>query len=217
MGNTTLYAIWSKNEATSPKAAENNQTDVQEPEDSAEYPAAELDSEADGVTVHVSAPAGALPEGVQLQTAAVYSGMVTSAIEQSANADGKEVSSLKAIGVTLTDKDGDEIQPNEKVVVTFGNTGVQGEQINVYHMDNEASAPEKIASNVSADPTADDGIVTVDENGTPTAPAEHVDCWAHWLIILGTLLASLYYIGVVIRRQKNINSLRAVAGKGKNV
>lgn len=153
MGNTILYAIWSKNEATSPKAAENNQTDIQEPEDSAEYPAAELDSEADGVTVHVSAPAGALPEGVQLQTAAVYSGMVTSAIEQSANADGKEVSSLKAIDVTLTDKDGNEIQPNEKVVVTFGNTGVQGEQINVYHMDNEASAPEKIASNVSADPT----------------------------------------------------------------
>lgn len=153
VGNTTLYAIWSKNEATSPKAAENNQTDVQEPEDSAEYPAAELDSEADGVTVHVSAPVGALPEGVQLQTAAVYSGMVTSAIEQSANADGKEVSSLKAIDVTLTDKDGNEIQPNEKVVVTFGNTGVQGEQINVYHMDNEASAPEKIASNVSADPT----------------------------------------------------------------
>ena len=64
---------------------------------------------------------------------------------------------------------------------------------------------------------ADDGIVTVDENGTPTAPAEHVDCWVHWLIILGTLLASLHYIGVVIRRQKNINSLRAVAGKGKNV
>lgn len=64
---------------------------------------------------------------------------------------------------------------------------------------------------------ADDGLVTVDENGTPTAPAEHVDCWVHWLIILGTLLASLYYIGVVIRRQKNINSLRAVAGKGKNV
>lgn len=153
VGNTTLYAIWSKNEATSPKAAENNQTDVQEPEDSAEYPAAELDSEADGVTVHVSAPAGALPEGVQLQTAAVYSGAVTYAIEQSANADGKEVSSLKAIDVTLTDKDGNEIQPNEKVVVTFGNTGVQGEQINVYHMDSEASAPEKIASNVSADPT----------------------------------------------------------------
>lgn len=153
VGNTTLYAIWSKNEATSPKAAENNQADVQEPEDSAEYPAAELDSEADGVTVHVSAPAGALPEGVQLQTAAVYSGAVTYAIEQSANADGKEVSSLKAIDVTLTDKDGNEIQPNEKVVVTFGNTGVQGEQINVYHMDSEASAPEKIASNVSADPT----------------------------------------------------------------
>lgn len=153
VGNTTLYAIWSKNEATSPKAAENNQTDVQEPEDSAEYPAAELDSEADGVTVHVSAPAGALPEGVQLQTAAVYSGAVTYAIEQSANADGKEVSSLKAIDVTLTDKDDNEIQPNEKVVVTFGNTGVQGEQINVYHMDSEASAPEKIASNVSADPT----------------------------------------------------------------
>ena len=59
--------------------------------------------------------------------------------------------------------------------------------------------------------------MTVDENGTPTALAEHVDCWVHWLIILGALLASLYYIGVVIRRQKNINSLRAVAGKGKNV
>lgn len=73
-----------------------------------------------------------------------------------------------------------------------------------------------VAASTPAAP-ADDGIVTVDENGTPTAPAEHVDCWVHWLIILGTLLASLYYIGVVIRRQKNINSLRAVAGKGKNV
>lgn len=155
VGNTTLYAIWSQNEATSPKAAENNSTDVQEPADSAKYPAVELDSETDGVTVHVSAPAGALPEGVQLQTAAVYSGTVTSAIEQSAEAEGKEVSSLRAIDVTLIDKDGNEIQPNEKVVVTFGNTGVQGEQINVYHMDSEASAPEKIASNVSAAPTVE--------------------------------------------------------------
>lgn len=155
VGNTTLYAIWSQNEATAPKAAENNSTDVQEPADSAKYPAVELDSEAGGVTVHVSAPAGALPEGVQLQTAAVYSGTVTSAIEQSAEAEGKEVNSLRAIDVTLTDKDGNEIQPNEKVVVTFGNTGVQGEQINVYHMDNEASAPEKIASNVSAAPTVE--------------------------------------------------------------
>ena len=58
--------------------------------------------------------------------------------------------------------------------------------------------------------------MTVDENGTPTTPAEHIDCWVHWLIILGALLASLYYIAVVIRRQKNIHSLRAVAGKGKN-
>ena len=171
VGNTTLYAIWSKNEATSPKAAENNQTDVQEPEDSAEYPAAELDSEADGVTVHVSAPAGALPEGVQLQTAAVYSGAVTYAIEQSANADGKEVSSLKAIDVTLTDKDGNEIQPNEKVVVTFGNTGVQGEQINVYHMDSEASAPEKIASNVSADPTVEAAHFSIYIVSGETTPA----------------------------------------------
>ena len=171
VGNTTLYAIWSKNEATSPKAAENNQTDVQEPEDSAEYPAAELDSEADGVTVHVSAPAGALPEGVQLQTAAVYSGAVTYTIEQSANADGKEVSSLKAIDVTLTDKDGNEIQPNEKVVVTFGNTGVQGEQINVYHMDSEASAPEKIASNVSADPTVEAAHFSIYIVSGETTPA----------------------------------------------
>ena len=171
VGNTTLYAIWSKNGATSPKAAENNQTDVQEPEDSAEYPAAELDSEADGVTVHVSAPAGALPEGVQLQTAAVYSGAVTYAIEQSANADGKEVSSLKAIDVTLTDKDGNEIQPNEKVVVTFGNTGVQGEQINVYHMDSEASAPEKIASNVSADPTVEAAHFSIYIVSGETTPA----------------------------------------------
>lgn len=171
VGNMTLYAIWSKNEATSPKAAENNQTDVQEPEDSAEYPAAELDSEADGVTVHVSAPAGALPEGVQLQTAAVYSGAVTYAIEQSANADGKEVSSLKAIDVTLTDKDGNEIQPNEKVVVTFGNTGVQGEQINVYHMDSEASAPEKIASNVSADPTVEAAHFSIYIVSGETTPA----------------------------------------------
>lgn len=155
VGNTTLYAIWSQNEVTAPKAAENNSTDVREPADSAKYPAVELDSETDGVTVHVSAPAGALPEGVQLQTAAVYSGTVTSAIEQSAEAEGKEVSSLRAIDVTLTDKDGNEIQPNEKVVVTFGNTGVQGEQINVYHMDSEASAPEKIASNVSAAPTVE--------------------------------------------------------------
>ena len=38
---------------------------------------------------------------------------------------------------------------------TYEYTGVQGEQINVYHMDSEASAPEKIASNVSADPTVE--------------------------------------------------------------
>ena len=91
-----------------------------------------------------------------------------------------------------------------------------GATVNVVPAPTTPSVTYIVAAPTPAAP-ADDVLVTVDENGTPTTPAEHLDCWVHWIIILGTLLASLYYIGVVIRRQKNINSLRAVAGKGKNV
>ena len=48
---------------------------------------------------------------------------------------------------------------------------------------------------------------TIDDDGTPLADGKHVDCWVHWLILLGMILSAVYFVGVCVRRRKFTSNL----------
>jgi|GEM_PF-7038277 len=88
----------------------------------------------DGTTVKVEAPAGALPQGTTLEAKAVQNDAVTQAVTDAAKADGTELTSVKAIDVTLRDAAGRELEPGAAVKVTFSNTGMGSDDVSVYHV-----------------------------------------------------------------------------------
>ena len=48
---------------------------------------------------------------------------------------------------------------------------------------------------------------TIDDDGTPLASGKHEDCWVHWLMLLGMILSTVYFVGVSVRRRKFTSSL----------
>ena len=89
------------------------------PEEDVKYPAQTFTGKASKVTVRVTAPEGALPEGTEMTVTAVKPADVEEAIQKEAGEDAKVV---KAVDITFTDKDGKEIEPKEKVSVNFANS-----------------------------------------------------------------------------------------------
>ena len=105
----------------------------------------------DGARVTVKAPEGALPKGAKV-TAKVVT--VTSEMQKAVEdaAGEKAVKILKAYDVTITDAEGNEIQPDESVKVTIQNANVEGENLSVYHMSEEGT--EKVADNADGEKTS---------------------------------------------------------------
>ena len=52
---------------------------------------------------------------------------------------------------------------------------------------------------------------TIDDEGTPlTSGAKaHVDCWVHWLMIIGLIVSAIYFGGVAIRRRTFSSQLQS--------
>ena len=48
---------------------------------------------------------------------------------------------------------------------------------------------------------------TIDDDGTPLASGKHEDCWVHWLMLLGMILSTVYFVGVSVRRRKFTSNL----------
>ena len=48
---------------------------------------------------------------------------------------------------------------------------------------------------------------TIDDGDTPLAAGKHEDCWVHWIILIGMILSSVYFVGVSVRRRKFTSSL----------
>lgn len=124
----------------------------------------------DGTTVKVEAPAGALPQGTTLEAKAVQNDAVTQAVTDAAKADGTELTSVKAIDVTLRDAAGRELEPGAAVKVTLSNTGMGSDDVSVYHVTaadgdeaNASSADELTVNAVDTQKAeADEQVFTTD-------------------------------------------------------
>ncbi len=106
------------------------------------YPAQKFTAKASGVTVRISAPEGALPEGTEVTVTAVEPAAVENAIEKAA---GKEVNVVKAVDITFTDKDGKKIEPEKQISVNFENSKFGGlDDPKVFHVKDNGVA-EKVS------------------------------------------------------------------------
>ena len=118
-----------------------------EPEQPA-YPAFLGYAHAGNITVKVTAPEGALPEGTRVLAEAVHRADVAAAVAGVVEEQGRTLEGAVALDVTLVDKDGNAIQPNGSVSVSFFNAGMgEGEAVGVYRVADDASSVEAIPAN----------------------------------------------------------------------
>lgn len=129
-------------EVTEEQAAE----DLEEEEDEElEYPAQYFSGSAGGVSVSVSAPEGALPEGTTMNVSAVSAASVQSAVE---DAIGAEAAKIKAVDITFR-HEGKDIEPKKAVKVHMNASGMANEgNQSVVHIADNGSA-NVVTQNVS--------------------------------------------------------------------
>ena len=102
------------------------------------------------VGVHASAAEGVLPKGARLIVEQVNRKAILNAVENTVSDNNKEMDSAVALDISIVDKDGNKIQPNGIVNITFVNTGVSGDEVKIYHVEDDASAVTEIANNTES-------------------------------------------------------------------
>lgn len=125
--------------------------DVVEVEADVSNPAFEGYAQAGNVLVKVTAAKGVLPEGATVQATRIERQDVVDAVAERVESQGKVLEDAIAIDVTLLDKDGNEIQPNGALNVCFFDANVEGEEVGVYRVSDDASQVETIGAR-QADP-----------------------------------------------------------------
>lgn len=125
--------------------------DVVEVEADVSNPAFEGYAQAGNVLVKVTAAEGVLPEGATVQATRIERQDVVDAVAERVESQGKVLEDAIAIDVTLLDKDGNEIQPNGALNVCFFDANVEGEEVGVYRVSDDASQVETIGAR-QADP-----------------------------------------------------------------
>ena len=135
---------------TEEKTEEDAETDPEAKEELPEYPAFDMSATAGNVTVHVTAAEGVLPSGAQLIVKRVTRKAILNAVEETVTEKDKEVDSAIALDITIVNADGIEIQPNGIVNVSFENVAVGGEEVNVYHVTDDASTVTEVATNTQS-------------------------------------------------------------------
>lgn len=125
--------------------------DVVEVEADVSNPAFEGYAQAGNVLVKVTAAEGVLPEGATVQATRVERQDIVDAVAERVESQGKVLEDAIAIDVTLLDKDGNEIQPNGALNVCFFDANVEGEEVGVYRVSDDASQVETIGAR-QADP-----------------------------------------------------------------
>lgn len=103
----------------------------------------------DGAIITVSAPAGVLPAGSKVTANVVNLDSVRQTLEEAVASDGRKLTDYKVYDITITDADGNEIQPDGNVTVTIKGADIQGESVDVYHIEDDNA--EKIADDVDGD------------------------------------------------------------------
>ena len=125
--------------------------DVVEVEADVSNPAFEGYAQAGNVLVKVTAAEGVLPEGATVQATRIERQDVVDAVAERVESQGKVLEDAIAIDVTLLDKDGNEIQPNGALNVCFFDANVEGEEVGMYRVSDDASQVETIGAR-QADP-----------------------------------------------------------------
>ena len=135
---------------TEEKTEEDAEADPEAKEELPEYPAFDMSATAGNVTVHVTAAEGVLPSGAQLIVKRVTRKAILNAVEETVTEKDKEVDSAIALDITIVNADGIEIQPSGIVNVSFENVAVGGEEVNVYHVTDDASTVTEVATNTQS-------------------------------------------------------------------
>lgn len=144
-----------ENQTTEPaKTEEKNEDDAEaDPEvkeELVEYPAFDQSEVAGDVVVHATAAEGVLPRDSKLVVKRITRKAILNAVEETVSEKNMEVESAVALDVTIQSKDGVEIQPNGSVNISFENAAVSGDEINVYHVTDDASAVTEVATNTQS-------------------------------------------------------------------
>ena len=144
-----------ENQTTEPaKTEEKNEDDAEaDPEvkeELVEYPAFDQSEMAGDVVVHATAAEGVLPRDSKLVVKRITRKAILNAVEDTVSEKNKEMDSAVALDITIQNKDGIEIQPNGSVNISFENAAVSGDEINVYHVTDDASAVTEVATNTQS-------------------------------------------------------------------
>ena len=131
-------------EADDDSAAEDE--DVVKVEADVSNPAFEGYAKAGNVLVKVTAAEGVLPEGATVQATRIERQDVVDAVEQKVESQGKALEDAVAVDVTLHDEDGKEIQPEGAVNVCFFDANVEGDEVSVFRVSDDAAQVETIGT-----------------------------------------------------------------------
>ena len=170
-----------ENQTTEPaKTEEKNEDDAEaDPEvkeELVEYPAFDQSEMAGDVVVHATAAEGVLPRDAKLVVKRITRKAILNAVEDTVSEKNKEMDSAVALDITIQNKDGVEIQPNGSVNISFENAAVSGDEINVYHVSDDASAVTEVATNTQSFDTNHFSIyVITGENEVPLTTFNFVD------------------------------------------
>ena len=116
-------ASQSEEQVEDSKAEEKSDEEQKESDatDESSKPECTLSQTVDGTTITVKSPEGALEEGWTLEVKKVSAKSVKSAIEGAVE-DADAIEEIKAFDITIYDKDGNAIQPDGSVQVSFSGT-----------------------------------------------------------------------------------------------
>ena len=126
------------------------EADSETKEELPEYPAFDQSETAGNVVVHATAAEGVLPRDSKLVVKRITRKAILNAVEDTVSEKNKEMDSAVALDITIQNKDGVEIQPNGSVNISFENAAVSGDEINVYHVTDDASAVTEVATNTQS-------------------------------------------------------------------
>ena len=126
------------------------EADPETKEELPEYPAFDQSETAGNVVVHATAAEGVLPRDSKLVVKRITRKAILNAVEDTVSEKNKEMDSTVALDITIQNKDGVEIQPNGSVNISFENAAVSGDEINVYHVTDDASAVTEVATNTQS-------------------------------------------------------------------
>ena len=152
------------------------EADPETKEELPEYPAFDQSEAAGNVVVHATATEGVLPRDSKLVVKRITRKAILNAVEDTVSEKNKEMDSAVALDITIQNKDGVEIQPNGSVNISFENAAVSGDEINVYHVTDDASAVTEVATNTQSFDTNHFSIyVITGENEVPLTTFNFVD------------------------------------------